>query len=158
MTPTPPLKLHSYCAALYDRFYEESEVDTETKLRLWRGHVTKTAKDVGLPNGTYRRVLDALTELKCIEQIERGFRGNAFSVIVLHRAPTPEVWDQQIRGRNPLTRPESSAILSRRLEDLERRLNGIDLKKALVDLQQQISKLQDDVNKFSDGNTQGEKK
>ena len=138
--PTQP-KLRSYCAALYDHFLAESSVDEETGYAIWRGHITKAARTVGIPEGTYKRVTDALHDLHCIEQIERGFRGNARSVVILHRAPTDEVWDASESGRKPLTRPEAPAILSRRVDELERRLEGLDIKQALVDLQQQITKL-----------------
>ena len=138
-------KLRSYCAALYERFLDESSKDDETGYTVWRGHFTKTARAIGIPDGTYRRVMDALHELGCIEQVERGFRGNNSSAIILHGAPTQEVWDRVGSGRKPLTRPDAPAILSRRVEDIERRLEGLDIKQALVDLQQQIRSLRDDI-------------
>lgn len=132
-------KLLSYCSALYERFVAESaiEVVEDVELIVWRGKVTITAKDVGIPDGTYKRVMDQLTRMKCVEQVERGFRGSAPTSVILHRPPTVEVWQDESRGR-VLTRGETPAILSRRLDDLERRLEGIDIKRALAELQKEI--------------------
>jgi hypothetical protein len=129
---------------MYDRFMSQATYDPETKVTIWRGKLIQTADDLGLPAGTYKRVMDALTDLQCVEMLERGMRGQLTSLI-LHAAPTDELWTQAPAHKD-LTRPESSAILSRRVQELERRLEGFDVKQGYVELQRQVSSLQDDVN------------
>jgi hypothetical protein len=139
-------KLLGYCTALYDRFLTEhtvEEVDGE-ELQVWRGKITVTARNVGIPDGVYKRVMDQLHNLYCIEQIERGYRGNYPTTVVLLRPPTAEVWEDEVADRG-LTRRDGAAILSRRLSDLERRLGTLDIVKALGELQQQIDDLKSKV-------------
>lgn len=143
-------KLRSYCAAFYERMVEES--NEEDGLVVWRGYITKTIRGLGIPDGTYKRITDKLQELGSVEQVERGFRGNKPSVMILNYPPTDEVWDRGESGRQGLTGPPSAAILARRVNDLERRLEGLNIKEALVDMQQQIRKLQTAIQGLSDNN------
>jgi hypothetical protein len=154
LVPEPP-KLYSYAVALYERMLVESTVEEVegSDYRVWRGFITKTVASLGIPDGTYKRITDRLSELGCIEQVSRGYRGNNTSVYILHIAPTIEVWEGAGSGRSlaeHLTSRPESATLSARVEGLERRLEGIDIKQALVELQKQIRKLQDDFQDLQD--------
>lgn len=141
-------KLLTYCAALYERFLLESEHETVegTEMLVWRGKLVTTATDVGIPPGTYKRVMDQLKRMSCVEQITIP---NQVTAVILHRPPTPEVWQDEIQGRD-LTRGETPAILSRRIEDMERRLEGIDIKQALVELQQEVDDCKTKIKQLQD--------
>jgi len=151
MTETKQPKLLSYCSILYARFLSESITESVEGLevRVWRGKLTKTATAVGIPDGVYKRVVDQLITLKCIDQLQQGRRGSNPTTIILLRPPTADVWDDEIRARD-LTRSLTPAILSRRLDDLERQLKGVDIVKALGELQKQIDELNKSVKKLQD--------
>ncbi len=135
-------KLKSYCNAFYALMYDDSFIpENDPNLRLWRGHITKATDALGIPKGTYKRIMDQLTALHCIELVERGFRGSSLSTVILLRPPTDEVWQDERLAAPDLTRGEAPAILSARIKEIERRLPKIDLVKALGELQQQIGDL-----------------
>lgn len=134
-------KMQYYCAALYSHFESTATVeDVEgTQLQVWRGQLSYATKKVGIPDGVYKRVMDQLKTLECIEQVAQGRRSMP-TVIVLLRPPTLDIW-QEIRSEG-LTRRDEAAILRRRLDDLERRLPAeLDIVKAFSELQQQLDDL-----------------
>jgi hypothetical protein len=135
-------KLQSYCALLYESMVLEStkELVDGAELSVWRGYVTHKAKDVGIPDGVYKRVMDQLHRLKCVEQVERGYRGPRPTTVILLRPPLTEVWQDEIRAR-PLTSRERAAILDDRIKALEEKLKGVDIVQALAELQQQIDNI-----------------
>ena len=143
-------KMQQYCAALYDYFEATATIeDVEgTELQVWQGQLTQATKQVGIPDGVYKRVMDQLKTLECIEQVAQGRRSMP-TIILLLRAPTLDIW-KEIRSEG-LTRRDEAAILRRRLDDLERRLPaGLDIVKAFSELQKQLDDLS---NKFDNGTT-----
>jgi len=134
---------------MYTHSYTD-ELDGKT-IRLWSGHITKVATQIGLPAGTYRRTIDHLSYLNCIKQAERGYRGSQLTTFLLLRPPTTEVWeDAEILRNRDLTRQDGSAMLTLRVKSLEDRLEGVNVKQALVELQMQV----DDLKKILSQKTQ----
>jgi|SRR5215472_11001558 len=138
MTVTEQPKLQSYCNLVYAHMYDNSKLEAHEglELRVWRGKLIKTILSLGVPDGTYKRVMDQLIALGCIEQVERGYRGKFPTTIVLIRPPTADVWEDSASGG--LTRGVTPAILSARIDDLARRLGTINIPQALGELQAQI--------------------
>jgi hypothetical protein len=81
----------------------------------------------------------------CIEQVMRGYRGNAFSVFTLQYPPTADVWRQAVNvkssGRN-LTGAPTLDSLSASVEDLRKQIGGVNLVSALDNIEQRLKKLE----------------
>jgi hypothetical protein len=141
--------LQSYCAALYSLFEDNAiyeEVD-DSRLLVWRGRLTHATKEVSIPDGVYKRVMNQLRALGCIEQVEQG-RGSLPTVIILFNPPTMDVWQDEIISRQGLTHRDESAILRARLDDMDKRLGGLDIVQALVEIQKQHDDFVARFNKF----------
>jgi len=146
-------KLYKYCTGLYDQFEKESVLDNELG-KIWTGKLVRTAEDViGVPKGVYKRVVDRLHDLGCIEQLERGYRGNSSTVILLKYPPTPEVWARGISVK-PLTRGFDSATIRQTVRDIQESLGGINVKTALAELQAQINDLKREVSELAKNSQQ----
>lgn len=146
-------KLQSYCALLYSHMLDNSTV--EEGFTVWQGKITKTTEQLGIPTGTYKRIMDQLRAMKCIEQVERGFRSTAGTTVILLRPPTDEVWQDESVGKG-LTDDLRPAILLKRIEALEGRLGQIDWIRALSELQQEIDNIKLDLNIVLQHVNQGE--
>jgi hypothetical protein len=131
-----PTKFYVYCNRLYERM--DSEAVIEENLRVWRGRIIATCKDVGIPEGTYSKVVNKLRSIGCVEQISRGYRGTALATFILHYPPTPDRLD----ARSDLTDAPSYDRLAARIEDVTRQLGGINVVSALHNLEQRIQKLE----------------
>lgn len=139
-------KLAAHCASLYSRLEQAALTDKTTGDLIWRGKIIDAALSIGIPIGSYARVVNALRTLGCIDQIERGFR-NRPSVYHLVYPPTPEVWAVHAPERTEdLTSAPSLDILAGQLEDvrqqLETQLGGLNIVEALRELERRIKNLE----------------
>lgn len=140
-------KLQSYCSLLYERM--NSEATIEENLKVWRGKVISTCLELGIPEGSYSKVVNKLRSMGCIEQVMRGYRGSAPSVFTLQYPPTSEVWDRSISGTIPLTDGPTLDRMAAMLEDLRRQIGGVNLVDALVNIEERLSKLETAVKESS---------
>ena len=143
---TPKLTRNAaYVNALYDLMDRKStdEKIGEMEVRVWRGSITKACKEVGVPDGVYRRVVETAENLGIIEILQQGNKGQP-TVAILHYPPTEEVWlragGQKVLGE-PLTQRETLATLSQKQRDISESLGGLNVAKALAEQQQQIDRL-----------------
>lgn len=120
-------KTQGYAIALYARMEQEAEDG------IWSGRLLDTIISLGIPQGGYNRAVNALRKIGCIEQLERGFRGEQLSVFLLKRAPTPEVWAEGfVKSRDrDLTNSPSLDTLRGEVRDLreefEKTLGGLNV-------------------------------
>jgi hypothetical protein len=140
MSDAPQLtKIQMYCSALYDAMDRESvivELGDGTKVKVWKGLITKTAESVGAGEGVYSRVVERLTLLGCITVLDKG-RRNFQSTVALYYPPTAEVWAQEISPEDLTTKP-TPARLQAELKSLKDRTGGIDVKLALKNLDDRL--------------------
>jgi hypothetical protein len=133
--------LRTYCSALYNLFDQEA-VDVESDgsvYRVYKGFIVASASSVGIPDGVYRRVMERLTALQCLEVIGTG-RRNVPSVIVLRRPPTPEIWDTI--SEKDLTKPPSDAkMMEQEIKSLQSRLGGIDQVAAFTTIDSELTSI-----------------
>lgn len=142
----PREKLFHYCTILYERM--ESEATAEVlpaivdgdgaAVLVWRGRLIATCDDLGIPRGSYQRVVRALRNSQCVEQSERGFRGVSLSVFTLHHPPTPEVQADLKDSPAPLTTAPSLDRLSAEVRDVQRQLGGINIPEALIEVERRL--------------------
>lgn len=133
-------KMQSYCSLLYERM--DSEATVEENERVWRGKIISTCAELGIPEGTYAKVVGQLRKMGCIEQVMRGYRGNAPSVYTLQYPPTPEVWRQAVTGTIPLTDGPTFDRVAALVEDLRKQMGGVNLVSALANIEERLTKLE----------------
>lgn len=133
-------KMESYCSLLYDRMDEQASI--EENVRVWRGKLILTCTELGIPEGTYAKVVTKLRSLGCIEQVTRGYRGNAPSVFILHFPPTVDVWRQATNVKSVLTDAPTLDSLSVLVEDLRKQLGGLNLVAAFTNIEARLTQLE----------------
>jgi len=125
--------------ALYDALYREAKGDTFT------GSVVQAYHSTQLPGSYYSRLFHYLTEMGCIEQVQRGTRGRP-SIIRLVKTPTEEdflsVYKPGKFTQKSLTNLKSHATLQEEVEMLTRRLPNIDLEQWIVSTEARIAELE----------------
>lgn len=145
MTKQP--KIVGYMASLYDTMLQQSaalNIEDGEGLQIWQGRLIETCTSVGIPQGYYKKVVDALRKLGCIEMLTRGTRGSTLTAFVLRQPPTQEAYDDAIvkSGWEALTDTPSLDTIVSRLKDVETRLGGIDWLAIMVNYEERIAKLE----------------
>lgn len=135
MTLTP--KLFDHIVATYDELAKHA-LDKDGKL-TFEGSKVEAYRSVNLSQSYYTPIFDALTEMGCIEQVQRGFARTP-SVIVLHKRPVLSEFEGMYRGG--LTKPTKLDTLRQQIENLDRRLPSIDLNGYIISLDQRLSELE----------------
>lgn len=147
MPPKSQPKIVSYMAALYDTMSTHADKVPDSEALVWQGRLIKTCLSVGIPEGYYKRVVDALRKLGCIEALSQGTRGTN-TIFLLRYPPTIELYEEAIvkSGWRGLTSGPSLDTLSAQVEDLRQeiatRLGGIDIAAAFKDLDERVSKVE----------------
>lgn len=132
-------KTQGYAIALYERMEKEA-ID-----HVWSGRLLDTIISLGIPQGGYNRAVNALRKMDCIQQLERGFRGNQLSVFLLKRPPTQEVWDEALKKSvdRDLTNAPRLDTLQGEVRDLreeyERTLGGMNVIEAIANLDRRLA-------------------
>ena len=116
-------KLLNHCKLVYDRMYEQSEWDSGYTYIVWEGHLTHVLEELGLGIPRYTRVVTALKEMGCIEQLRRGNSG-AESIWHLYHEPD-NVRFNALTAKNKTRSPRARAT-DQRWRDLERRVAAIE--------------------------------
>lgn len=158
------LKIMGYMSALYDVFSNEAanqEQPIEGEVLIWQGRLIKTCTSIGIPEGYYKRVVDTLRAMGCIEVLNQGRRGKTLTAIALRYPPTSELYEEAIvkSGWQDLTAGASLDTLGADVRNLQRQIGGIDIQAALVELDKRFRKietalgsLQDEVNNINSNN------
>lgn len=137
-TTPEPTKFQTYCTMLYAHM--DSEAVDEDGDRIWRGRITAIARNLGIPTGTYGKVIKQLRMMGCIEQVVRGSRGIALSVFVLHYPPTAERF--QDFGAGNLTGGPNLDRLAADVENLKRQIGGLNIVSALAEFEDRLGKIE----------------
>ena len=150
--PTEASKLFTQCAALYEQLLEEST--TLEGEDVWSGRIMDTVKMVGIPLGGYKRVIDRLIEMHCIDQVSRGARGEGnLTTFVLRYPPTEEVWDAFVNSSRPgLTGSPSLATVSAQVKEIQQNIGGMDIREAFKELENRIKSLSDRLTSLEHNN------
>ncbi|SRR6266404_3082106 len=134
-------KLFTYCSALYAAFDEGAQ--TTDNVRVWSGRLLEVCDSIGIPRGGYSRVINMLRKMGCVEQVSRGFRGNALSEFLLFQPPTAEVWSAaNVKSASgDLTKAPTLDRLSAEVSDLQKQIGGLNIPEALKNIEGQIAEL-----------------
>lgn len=138
-------KIVSYGSALYAKMLEDSS--EKNGIPIWQGKLIQTCTSLGIPEGYYKKVVDALRTMECVEVITRGRRGSTLTSIALRHPPTQELYATTIvkKGRDGLTPTLSLDSLAGRLEDLSRQIGGLDIPAALKETLDKVDALAHEV-------------
>jgi hypothetical protein len=119
-------KLYDWADAVYQKMCEAATerviVEGGPAVRVYEGHLTNLCRDLDVPNPYYTKIMKALKELGCVEQLRRG-GGSALSQWIMIEAPTAEAF---------IDRVERKTAASGRLGQLEQRIR--DLQKLVIDV------------------------
>jgi len=139
--PDDASKLFVQCAAMYGAFAEQAE-DTDEGT-VWSGRIMELVDQTGIPRGGYKRAIDRLIEMRCIEQVSRGFRGDSRTVYLLRYPPTPEVWDTFVKSsREGLTgRPTFDSLVAE-VREIQANIGGMSIVDAFRELENRIKVLE----------------
>ena len=153
------LKIMGYMSALYDFMSTEAENQDqpiEGEVLIWQGRLIRTCTSIGIPEGYYKRVVDTLRAMGCIELLNQGRRGKTLTAIALRYPPTRELYEEAIvkSGWEDLTAGVSFDTLVADVRNLQRQIGGIDIQAALVELDKRFRKIETALGVLQDkGNT-----
>lgn len=141
-----PTKLRQHCSLLYSRF------ESEAVEGVWSGKLIDTITDLGIPRGSYTRVLTTLKNGGCIEQSERGFRGSSLTVFILHHPPVEEIFAES--EVEDLTRRPNLDTLASDIQAIKKNIGGINIVEAFAEVERRLSVI---TAQISQQTQQGEK-
>ena len=144
--------IFNHAVKVYEAMRKESK---RTKLegvpvQVYEGKVTHLYYGLGISQTYYGTIFKGLQQVGSITKVNRGGRGTAPTMYVLHHKPTLDEWKNL--ATKPLTRPRDFAILSQQVQDLAQQIGGINIGEALVHLEQRIERVEQKVG-ISNGKT-----
>src|SRR5690348_17110117 len=99
--------MYEHCLRVYGVMESEAVPETITldgdekvDVQMWTGALTKVFSRLELSTPYYTHVMEHLKRMNCVEQFRRG-GGSTPSKWVLHREPTPELFETAI-GDKPV--------------------------------------------------------
>jgi len=136
-------KTYSYASAFYARCLQEATdtVIEGDRVKLWKGFIGQTARELDIPRGMEQKIIKPLTEMGCLEVLTRGV-GPHPSILVLRHAPTEDLWVGEDRAPVGLTRRATFATMVADVENIKRSLGGVNLAEALIALDQRLEQLE----------------
>jgi hypothetical protein len=139
--------LYEHTSRYYEALKEDAKADVMhgVKVLVFKGSVVRVFRGLGISQSYYSKVRNSLIDMGCMAVIQQGGRG-IDSVVVLHREPTPEDWNNLSNGA--LTAKLDVAIMAQRLDDVVNLLGGINVKSAIADLALKIESLQREVERI----------
>jgi len=140
-------KILVYMSALYGKMSESATTidnDSQGSLLVWQGRLIETCTSVGIPQGYYKRVVDTMKALGCIEMLSQGRRGASLTAIALRYPPTASLYEEAIvkSGHDRLTAAPSFDTLAAQVEDVKQSLGGMHIPSALQHIEKEIAELQ----------------
>lgn len=159
MNNTPPARW-AYILQVYEYMKDHSIVtelprqsnkgDILPSVRVWKGFTTKTFAELGIPQPYYGKILRALTEMGCIQQLRRGGRTSPSEWAVFKTEPDLEVFEKLEPA--PLTKTTTSIDrLNQSIADIREALGGIDIPKAMTHMQVQLDDQEERLRRLEDG-------
>lgn len=141
--------LFDHTCRYFDLLMEEAKDETVqgAKVKVFRGSVVKVFRGMSISQSYYSKIKYSLEQMGCVTLLRQGGRATD-TVIVLHRAPTSEDW--QNISDDPLTPHLDVAMLSQRVEDILKLLGGgsLNIGKALADHEVRLEKLEREVERI----------
>lgn len=152
-------KIVGYMAALYDIMYNDAAsltAENDETLSIWQGRLIETCNSVGIPTGYYKKVVDALRGLGCIEMVTRGTRGSTLTALILRYPPTLEAYENAIvkSGWEGLTSAASPDTVAAQVKEIQSRLGGIDWLGVIKNFEERIQQLETAVKDLQDKSDQ----
>lgn len=155
--------LFDHCVVIYSAMQETSEEHESGNLYTWEGFLTKLFQDVGYGVPRYTRITRTLSQMGCIEQVERG-GGNKPSKWYLHKEPTIEDFEYAKGKLNTRERKNTpKARENQRIRDLtttvlenRKRIESLEeINKALAPLPKKVEQLEQVVRTLIEGDSSG---
>lgn len=146
MTGTP--KLYEHTLAMYNELRNRAEPLDNGDTMRFEGSKVEAFRAIGVSQAYYSPIFDALTELGCIEQIQRG-ASRLPSVILLHHPPESE--DFAAIYHVALTKPTPLDTIRQEVDDLRRRLPEIDVKSFIVSLDARMTDIESRLARLEQG-------
>jgi hypothetical protein len=139
--------LFEHTARYYQNLKEEANTESlhGVKVLVFRGSVVRVFRGLGVSQSYYSKIRKSLIEMGCLTVLQQGGRSTD-SVVVLHRDPTAEDWENLSDGA--LTSNLDVAILGQRLNDVTELIGGINVKSAIADLALRIEGLEREVERI----------
>jgi len=138
MTYAP--RLFDHCLALYEKLDSRATIQGKgkDKQRFFEGSKLAVFRELGISQGYYSQTFAILTELGCIEQLQKGSVARP-TVIALHKPPDVD----EFKGmyRSVLTGSSSSDTLATEIEDIKRRLPQVEINSYIVSLEKRLGEL-----------------
>ena len=114
-------------------------LDDNATENVFEGSKVEAFRALKISQAYYTPVFDSLTELGCIEQVQRGNSGRP-SRIVLHKPPDLDEFNE--RYTKLLTTPKPHDTLQQQIDDVRRRLPDIDLNSYIVSLDNRLTDIE----------------
>jgi hypothetical protein len=144
--PTP--KLYDHALAMYRELERQAEPLAKGATLRFEGSKVQAFRAIGISQSYYSPIFDALTELGCIEQVQRG-ASHLPSVILLHHPPDSDEFAEIYHVA--LTKPKPLDTLRQEMEDLRRRLPEIDVKSFVISLDARLTDIEGRLARLEQG-------
>lgn len=151
------MKLYEHALAMYNELASRAALDKAGTLRF-EGSKVEAFRAIGVSQSYYSSIFDALTELGCIEQVQRG-ASHLPSVILLYHPPEREAMTETYSVAAPvhvdLTKPISLDTLSQEVRELQGRLPDIDVKSFILSLDARLTDIEGRLARLEQGGGKG---
>jgi hypothetical protein len=140
--------LFDYTCKYYDLLKEEARLESirGAKVLVFRGSVVRIFRGMSVSQSYYSKIRKSLVDMGCVSVLRQGTRATD-SVLVLHRAPTAEDWENI--SDDALTPQLDLAIISQRLDDLTKLMGGgIDIGAALANHEVRLEEVEREVQRL----------
>ena len=123
--------LYTYSERVYEAMRSQSrpvylEGDTQESL-VYEGFITKLVLDdlkIHVPN--YSKVMAALREMGCIEQLRRGGGSTPSLFLIFEQPPSRELWYEKVPEGPKSVASHRYDAMDQRLRDLQQRLDAME--------------------------------
>lgn len=120
------------------------EMIQDIEVPIFTGSITRLWNSLGASNAYYSKVIRNLTDLGCIQILQRG-SSNVESRVACIRMP-----DQgEVKAKSVLTNAPSLGTLAQEVANLHRNIGGIDIADALKNFEERLSKVEREVAKIN---------
>ena len=129
--------------AVYEIFEKQAKGIKEGQILslVWTGKIQDVLVEAEVSAGSRAKVITLLTELDCIEILQRGNSAQS-SIVRLIAHPEARGWIEPEKNlRKGLTTGDDSAILRESVRAIQKQLGGLDVVRALADLEGRVSTL-----------------
>jgi len=147
--------IFTHMAHMYDELEKRAAPLDNGDTLKFEGSKVEAFRAIGVSQGYYTKIFDALTAMGCIEQVKRG-SGRQGSVILLRHKPEYDEYVGIYEKR--LTKPTELDTVRQQVKDLQRRLQGVDINGFILSFDRELTEIKARLDAIEGGKRLGTSK